>query len=480
MNIIGQFFAGVISALKEIDTETMINAIGAAGLLTALVVAIGLVTPLIPAAMAGVLGLGAVAAELAIVLAAIGALASIPGFTWLIDKGGDLMQKLGNAIGKFIGGIIGGIAEGVTSSLPKIAKDLSKFMTNMEPFVNGITSVDDSVLTGAKTLMSAMLAIAGSSIVSKLTGTSSLTKVSKAVTEASKALKNLANLPKDCAKNFTSALKELSKTSADSLLKEFKDIKSDMKKAGQNAVEEFVKGVKDKSGKAKDAFKTLASDCAKAILNKKGDFKDAGKDVVIGFAEGISANTFQAEAKAKAMAEKALEAAKKKLKINSPSKEFMKVGMGVPEGFAKGIDKFSSLVTKSSVGMADSAISNVSRSISRMADIVNSDIDTEPTIRPVLDLSDVRSGVGTIGNLLAMDSSVGVLANVGAINTMMNRRIQNGTNNDVVSAINKLRKDIGNIGGDQYNINGVSYDAESDVASAVKTIARAIKVGGRV
>ena len=46
-----------------------------------------------------------VIAELALVLAAVGALAQIPGLQWLINEGGNLLQGVGTAIGKFIGGI---------------------------------------------------------------------------------------------------------------------------------------------------------------------------------------------------------------------------------------------------------------------------------------------------------------------------------------------------------------------------------------
>lgn len=65
--------------------------------------------------------MGAVIAELALVLATVGTLAQIPGLEWLIDEGGDLLQNIGTAIGKFIGGIVGGFASGVTSQFPQIA-----------------------------------------------------------------------------------------------------------------------------------------------------------------------------------------------------------------------------------------------------------------------------------------------------------------------------------------------------------------------
>jgi hypothetical protein len=179
------------------------------------------------------------------------------------------------------------------------------------------------------------------------------------------------------------------------------------------------------------------------------------------------------------MARAAAQAAKDELDINSPSKVFRTIGTSVPEGFAAGIDKFSGMVKTSSTSMADTAIGTVSKSISMLADIISTDIDSQPTIRPVLDLSDIKSGAKSLGGLLGMGSSIGVSANIGAISSMMNRRVQNGNNDDVVSAIDKLGKGLAERGGDTYNI-GITDSDDAAVQEAVKVIVRAIRIGGRV
>ena len=62
---------------------------------------------------------------------------------------------------------------------------------------------------------------------------------------------------------------------------------------------------------------------------------------------------------------------------------------------------------------------------------------------------------------------------------MMNDNSQNGVNDDLVSAIDKLRKDIANINNTTYTINGVTYDDGSNISDAVKSIVRAAKVERR-
>ena len=75
--------------------------------------------------------------------------------------------------------------------------------------------------------------------------------------------------------------------------------------------------------------------------------------------------------------------------------------------------------------------------------------------------------------------SLGSNGNLGAVSSMMNARIQNGFNNDVISAIDKVRDRMDNIKGTTYNIDGITYDEGSDVAEAIKTLVRAAKIERR-
>ena len=207
-------------------------------------------------------------------------------------------------------------------------------------------------------------------------------------------------------------------------------------------------------------------------------FVEVGAYVVSGFCKGIDENTYKAEAQAKAMAQAAEEAARNELAINSPSKVFEWIGSGVPEGFVNGIGSMGSAVKNSSISMARIAIDGTKNAISRIADLINTDIDAQPTIRPVLDLSDVRAGAGSISSMFG-SPSVGLSANVGSISRMMNNR-QNGTNSDVVSAIHNLEKKLGTSTGDTININGITYDDGSNIANAMRDIVRAARVERRV
>lgn len=142
VNLFVTFFASLIEALKNIDTQTLEDAVLGIGLFSALMVAMAGLSTLAGPAIKGIAEAAVMIAELTALIAAAGAIAQIPGFTWLIGEGGELLQGVGNAIGKFVGGIIGGFAEGISSSFPQIATDLSNFMNNLKPFIEGTKNID--------------------------------------------------------------------------------------------------------------------------------------------------------------------------------------------------------------------------------------------------------------------------------------------------------------------------------------------------
>lgn len=222
IDVLMSFFSGIVDALKGIDTETLLQGIVGIGLLSAIMAALAAVAALVPGAMVGVLGMGVVIAELALVLAAIGALAQIPGLEWLINEGGDLLQSVGTAIGKFIGGIVGGFASGVSSQFPQIATDLSGFMTNIQPFVQGASAIDPSMMDGVKALAETILVLTAANILdgltSWLTGGSSLTGFAEDLVPFGRAMKQfseeIAGIDGEVVANAATAGKTLAEMAA--------------------------------------------------------------------------------------------------------------------------------------------------------------------------------------------------------------------------------------------------------------------------
>ena len=250
-------------------------------------------------------------------------------------------------------------------------------------------------------------------------------------------------------------------------------------RGGVTIVNEFIKGIKTGAPGVTKTASSMVLTAARAARSGYNAFFSAGSYMVTGFANGIKANTYRAEARSRAMARAAANAAKKELDIHSPSRVGYAIGDFFGVGFVNAIGDHVKTAYRSSAEMAASAKNGLKDSISKISDLISSDMDAQPTIRPVLDLSDVRAGAGAIGSLLGADSSIGVMSNLNSISTMMNRRGQNGGTGEVVSAIDRLRKDLGNVGGTSYNINGITYDRGSELDDAIRTIVRYARIEGR-
>ena len=193
--------------------------------------------------------------------------------------------------------------------------------------------------------------------------------------------------------------------------------------AGQALMNKLVSGIKANESKLTKSFENPINSMLSTVNSRRSDFVNAGKNLVEGFAEGISANTYLAESKAAAMAKSSYNSAMRAMNAHSPSRLFMEAGSYVPAGFAIGIESGEKEVANSSKSMAQKALEATKTAISIISDMFDSDLDTQPTIRPVLDLSNVQEGAGYLNTLFGqrqVASISGIMSNPGS------RENQNG------------------------------------------------------
>ena len=155
---------------------------------------------------------------------------------------------------------------------------------------------------------------------------------------------------KDKKTSLLNALNDIIKAS----LKKIDDFKDSFETAGKNLIAKLEDGTKSKDKVS--SLKTAVTNLIKGIIKIFGDYDDeaydAGEDFVKGFAKGIDENTWRAEAKAKAMAEASLEAARKELDEHSPSKKTFDIGENWGEGLVLGMDSKQDKVVKAAAETA--------------------------------------------------------------------------------------------------------------------------------
>lgn len=624
--LLSAIFKGFMEALQLLDAKVLLGGIACIGMLAVIFNLLAGLAITAPLAALGIVAFGALIIELMGVMALVG---KFKGMVSEIKDAGEVLQAVGTAIGRFIGGIIGGFGLGVSDTMPQIATNLSQFMTNLQPFLDGVSKVNPdivirmgslaagilvltasnfiaglgnllslgnslpklgrdlslfminakpfidsailinpNIMNGIQALANAIMVLTGANILNSIsslftwiTGGNSFEKFGKEIASLGTGMKNfaknlgtfsdnqvtsisaackaisslakindidfgdLAKSSKDVTtvgKNMSSFITklassskdttELAKTNADAfveLVTKFNNVNGDnikkigdgLKTIGETGINKFVESISGDSSvtKVSKAVRDLITKLIDTMETKRSNIeakfssivtsaidkinnstmidkmKTAGKNFAKGFAYGIESNRYLAVDAGINLGNDAYNAAKRAIDAHSPSRKARKLGNFFGLGFIDGIHEYTSDAYGESYNMADEARKGLSNAISKVSDILNDGRTNQPTIRPVLDLTDVESGAGRINGLF---KNVNVGSNLNAITVGMRAKGQNGTANDVVSAINKLGSNIGS-GGDTYNINGITYDDQSSISEAVQILIRAANIERR-
>ena len=248
---------------------------------------------------------------------------------------------------------------------------------------------------------------------------------------------------------------------------------------GLKSMTQFASGVTIGGVLVTTAVIAVSAAAAAAAMSSTGQFRNAGLMMASGLASGIRAGGYGVRQAAYNIASSAAQAARDAVRVASPSKVFREIGGYMGEGMVIGLNDYSIAASKAGSELGESAVDGLTKSISTLGDYLNSDLDVNPTIRPVMDLSDVKNGADQINGMLNNVDSLGI-SHATRIDNMMNSRIQNGSFNDVVNAVDRLRGALNNVGNTTYTVNGVTYDDGTNIAVAVGDLTRAIRLERRV
>lgn len=253
----------------------------------------------------------------------------------------------------------------------------------------------------------------------------------------------------------------------------------DFFKRGFDFVGEMIKGIFDNEDELEDTSTEVAESGVDGATSTQKDWVSAGSDFSAGVANGIASGRSGVVRTATSVARDAADAIKKELDINSPSRVTTEFGAFTSEGLALGISKFGYLVTRAGTKVAKAAVNSIEKPINNIA--LLDGVDFNPTVRPVMDLSNIKSGSRTIGDML--NGAAGTIGSFGSLQNGLVTSIGNiqnrNDNSDIVKAISKLRNDISNIQGTTNIIEGITYDDGSSISNTIGDLVRMARIERR-
>ena len=283
----------------------------------------------------------------------------------------------------------------VTNCAGLNADNIASLQTSLQSIVDiasSFSTIDTSALTDFVQSMEKI----GSTSVDKF-----LSSFSNSKTAAATAVNALMANLKSAIGTSESQLKRKFEEAAKKGLEGLTSKKSEFKTAGADLFKSFNSGVSSQTNTVKNQFSTLLSNCIATVRSYYSQFQSAGRYLAVGIANGISANSGSASAAARSLAGNAAKASARRLEEKSPSKVGYKIGDYFGIGFTNGITDNIRNAGISSDALAESATKGLSNAVSKIATLIDSGIDTNPTIRPVLDLTEIQNGSAAMADLMS-------------------------------------------------------------------------------
>lgn len=225
-------------------------------------------------------------------------------------------------------------------------------------------------------------------------------------------------------------------------------------------------------------FTSLATNIQ--TIMSKPDWISVGANIVNGITQGVRSKSAELANETAQVALTALRSAKNALGVKSPSKAFAEVGMYAIEGFVVGLSNVSSVVS-SAKDVGDTAVNSLRDVISKVADSVSGDLDLAPTIRPVLDLTNVEAGKSKLGSMFNT-SGINVSATNGRVSSIVS-----GLKTNNAQSVEKPTSGQNNQNGSNIalDFDGLFRGAEfvirndNDIPKIAKAVSQELYYGGR-
>lgn len=367
------------------------------------------------------------------VVVGLGALAQSPEIMSLLNGGIKVLEKIGEAIGSFIGGIVSGVAKSSSNGLKTVGENLNNFATNISSFADTMNKKNfDTIKTKATSIKDAIKELSNAkgdaekangaadefkSIADKISSIDSSIN-SKAVA-LSNAIKSLSSIDTsglssvvDSIKTFANDLNSLGALNFSAVTDSFQNVGQNIASAISIGIEGYdpsanVNNFITKINNGLESGLKPVGTASQKIVNKiKSTFNrlsssgsKIGRDLINGLISGMNNQSGPLYATAMRIVNEAIQKMKDTADSHSPSRKTMELGKYLDEGLIVGMKALQSNVARESGKVAGSSVDAFGEAISKIAEAVDTDLDYNPTITPVLDLSQIQNGVGLLNGM---------------------------------------------------------------------------------
>jgi tape measure domain-containing protein len=370
------------------------------------------------------------------------------GYRLLIN----LINGITSHIDEFVTAVVNLITQFLLSLANNIGKIVEAGVELLKSFIAGIVQNIAEIATAVGQLITAfMTAVISQYAIIIQTGVDLLVKFLSGITDnISKVIDAITEVITTFISEVVGAYGQIAQTGADALVKfiggisdniwkvsqavgdivtKFIDTVSRQSKriirAGTDAIVQFIDGLGDSATEiAVAAINTIVDFVEaidKAIEDNVDRFTAAGRsiawNILDGMTLGLAGGVADVVGGAIDIGKSIVGSIGGFLGINSPSKVFIGIGESIIEGLAMGLDR-TGMSDASATNLAQSTTDTFTRSLQSLSDSLNFSTEFNPTITPVLDLTNVRVGAREISGLISSTNGINATVSTGQAQTI--------------------------------------------------------------
>ena len=479
--------AGALWAFSAIaGMETFGAGLGALAVmilvLTAALVGLGLVGPMVLVGAAALLVAAAACVVLAIAVAAVSAVLPLlgAGLSALGSGIGSAVSSIGEGVGEFLTGVASGI-EAAGAALGQMVADIGNGIgaavaglgTGVGEAITAIVaSVGNGIGQGIQSISDAVgsfgenLAQAGQGITELGNSVRSLDGISWASTaigigELALALKKLN--PEDLSASMGPAAQAVT-TMCTEMVTAISTVVPQVTIMSQQLGQAIVTGLTSQINTVATTIRTALTSSVSIIGSFYGSFYGTGANLGAGLANGIQSQIARVASAAAAMVRSAISAAREAAKEGSPSKITTQSGIYFGMGYANGILSQRANVSAAADTMVKGSVKALNNARTLISRILEDDFT--PVITPVIDTSKVSGALNGLSNTVVRASTVS--SGVQEIQAARNYGISNGVSGNSTQNVTNLYLD-----GIKYNTDDY---IDSSISGFVETMVRKQKM----
>ena len=340
--------------------------------------------------------------------------------------------RLFGSVGDISGSL--GALKSVVSSLEKLSA------INIPNISSGIVGLGSAFVTLGTSASS--LAGVGSLIVYNI-----VNPLENCTTRVTNAVVGIMNTISSVANSNSGTVKTTFTNIVDGIAQTLNNKAGEFEKTGQLFSTSMADGINGK----KELVVSAVANMAAAATNASGNivhyntFYDNGANLIQGFINGMKSKKKEVIKASNELASAAAKASAKTLDEHSPSKVGYGIGSYYGEGFVNAIIDKVKAAKNAGTALANASIDSVRNTMSKAKELLNNVSTSNPTLTPLMDLSNINSGLSQVETMFNRSRSLALASSINVqSNSQMIRETVDSAVNAVLNKINQNGEDIGN------------------------------------